>query len=245
MAGRPNSLEAKRIADINKSFLAGLKLDRPERRRYPHVKWAIMDFFRSLKNKNNTRARNSGTIGSRVRGTRRIKKMNPANAEKEKKILYEESDRAARELKRKIEKNKKELQKQQALLRNNGRTAGAASASAFAAAEGNAILENTLVASANALRAANAAGAHANGNGNNAAGVHANGNGNNAGVEANTPLGLPPDEYEALTTENKIKAIKKEIKEETNEFIELVEMMQRLQLSNARNPWLRPNSNDE
>jgi hypothetical protein len=252
MAGRPTSLEAKRIEYINKSFLAGLKSNTSSRRN-PHIKRALIDAFEALKTKNNTRTRNAvpPNRGANIK-SRSANRRATLNAKNKKKELLSKLMRDnAEKLDKKIKKNKKEVQKQKALVRTNGEIFGAASS-----AQVNALLNNAAGAhgngnNANALPAhangngnnANALPAHANGNGNNAAGAHANDNGNsnaNEEAEPNIPLGLESKVYEVLEPANKIVALEKEIEQQEKAYNKLIEMMQRLQTGNATNPWLRP-----
>jgi hypothetical protein len=175
MAGRPTSLEAKRIEYINKSFLAGLKSNTSSRRN-PHIKRALIDAFEALKTKNNTRTRNAvpPNRGANIK-SRSANRRATLNAKNKKKELLSKLMRDnAEKLDKKIKKNKKEVQKQKALVRTNGEIFGAASS-----AQVNALLNNAAGAHGNGNNA-NALPAHANGNGNNAAGAHGNGNNANA-----------------------------------------------------------------
>jgi hypothetical protein len=137
MDERPNSLEAKKIEYINKSFLAGLKLKTSSRKRNPRISHALYNSFDKLKRKNNTRrnavtanrgavSANNGRVVSnrgaslKSRSANRRAALNAKN--KEKKQLIETIKKEI-ELKKAGLKAKRQIQREEALSASAGATA--------------------------------------------------------------------------------------------------------------------------
>ena len=90
MEERPNSLEAKKLAYIKKSFLAGLKSKTSSRKRNPYISQALYNAFDRLKRRNNSRTRNRNSVTAnrgtnlKSRSANRRAALNAKNKEKEK-----------------------------------------------------------------------------------------------------------------------------------------------------------------